>query len=262
MVSANASTTECNHLAGLAQCSNDNNAASIDHLESSAPEVLNNCSSSSRIAFGSLKAISQLKVRLDSLCSDFQDPPSHELSACKMAFEILQQTRIGAISVLAATESNHTCPCIAALTWAPPWLQSFILQPCELLGTLLLPQEPLTRLLLSFYALVSQEYLDLVLPLLDQRLEAPVDASSDWFALSLTRTQACALDIYAHWSVLMSLVEEKSWWIGRLPVATLDGVLNRYGTGFTQRLWPECEEQGEWWPGEMLRVLRDTRTDG
>jgi hypothetical protein len=124
----------------------------------------------------------------------------------------------------------------------------------------LLPAEPLTRLLLSFYAQVPQSYLDLVLPLLDQSLGRPVGASSDWFALSLTRTQALALDVYAHWSVLMFLVAEESWWIRLLPEVTLTGLVNRYGSDFVRSFWPECSGQEEWWPAEMLQRLRDVRT--
>lgn len=113
------------------------------------------------------------------------------------------------------------------------------------------PDDPLTRQFLTFLARVPASYLDLVLPLLEKRLASPVAASP----VELTKQQALALDIYAHWSVLMVLVEEESWWIGNLPIVTLRGMVNRYGEGFVGRSWGEEEEK--WWPGRMLSIWSD-----
>lgn len=238
-------------LANISQGLNKAVRTAIDSPGSSAS------SASKTITFGSRQALIRLGVRLNSLCSECNDPLNHELIACKKAFEVLEQIRDSVEAVLESSKPGYLSPRISIPSRSPSWLQSFIRLPCKLEGTTLLPHDPLTRLLLSFYAQVPQQYLDLVLPLLDQRLETPADPFTDCLALSLSRTQAFALDVYAHWSVLMSLVEEQSWWIGRLPVTTLDGAVNRYGTAFVRRLWPECGEQEEWWPGEMLRVLRN-----
>lgn len=206
-------------------------------------------------------AWSKLQVRLDLLHHDMDVPLDHEASACEAALGVLVELRACAIAVLSSpcsrrlriegTSSKHTMG----------WLDSFVHWPCRVDSKPLLPAEPLTRLLLSFYAQVPQAYLELVLPLLDQRLEHPVGESPDWFALSLTRTQALALDIYAHWSVLMFLAAERSWWIGTLPEVTLTGLVNRYGSNFVTRLWPECGNQKEWWPAEMLRKLADHKNE-
>lgn len=233
--------------------------ALVDSHKSSSNEIL----LMSRITIdGSRQALVRLEVRLRSLCFESNDPTSLKISACRVAFEILEQIRNSVESVLNSCRPEYLSSSIASPTQSPPWLEYFIHLPCELRGTILLPHDPITRLLLSFYAQVPQQYLDLILPLLDERLEQPVDAFSDGLELDLTRTQAFALDIYAHWSVLMSIVEENSWWIGRLPVTTLDGLVNRYGLGFVKRLWPECGEQEEWWPGEMLPILRDNKRTG
>jgi hypothetical protein len=107
---------------------------------------------------------------------------------------------------------------------------------------------------------VPQFYLDLVLPLLDQRLESPLTVHT--LPVTLIRTQALALDIYAHWSVLMFLVEKESWWIGTLPEVTLEGMVNRYGEGLVKRFWGGArdeEEAEKWWPGWMLGVLKDAK---
>src|SRR5690242_835 len=227
--------------------------ASVDSLNSSSNESL----IMSRIIIGgSRQALVRLGVRLHSLCFESNIPINLELSACRLAFKILEQIRNSVESVLNSCRPGYLSSSIASPTRSSSWLDHFIHLPCELGGTTLLPHDHLTRIMLSFYAQVPQQYLDLTLPLLDQRLERPVNDFSDGFTLNLTRTQAFALDIYAHWSVLMSIVEENSWWIGRLPVTTLDGLVNRYGLRFVKRLWPECGEQEEWWPGEMLPMLR------
>ncbi|KZM20142.1 sequence-specific DNA binding RNA polymerase II transcription factor [Ascochyta rabiei] len=243
------------NLANISQGMNKATRTAFGSTESSASKEIP--STSKTITVGSRQALVRLGLRLNSLCSEYNDPLNHELIACKKAFEVLEQIRDGVEPVLDFSKPGYLSPRISIPSRSPSWLRSFICLPCELGGTTLLPHDPLTRLLLSFYAQVPQQYLDIVLPLLDQRLETPADPFSDWLALGLSRTQAFALDVYAHWSVLMSLVEEQSWWIGRLPVTTLDGSVNRYGTAFARRLWPECGEQEEWWPGEMLRVLRN-----
>lgn len=130
----------------------------------------------------------------------------------------------------------------------------------------------MTRPLLSLLVHAPQAYLDFVLPLLDQRLEGPAPSetgSTDkaQAGLDLNVEQALALDIYAHWSVLMFLVSEESWWIGKLPDITLAGLVNRFGDNFVRKLWPddggrvdgegEGEGIGEWWPGSMLRIHRE-----
>jgi hypothetical protein len=118
------------------------------------------------------------------------------------------------------------------------------------------PNEPRTRNFLTFLSQVPQEYLDIVLPLLDQRLESPVYASP----ATLTPAEALALDIYAHWSVLMFLVGDESWFIGDLPVVTLRGMINRYGESFAGRWCFEDATEKKWWPGSMLRIWEDVKS--
>jgi hypothetical protein len=113
-----------------------------------------------------------------------------------------------------------------------------------------------TRNYLTFLSQVPQEYLDIVLPLLDQRLESPIGDSQ----AVLTPAQALALDIYAHWSVLMFLVGDQSWFIGDLPVVTLQGMMNRYGEGFAVRSSFEVAPETKWWPGSMLRIWQDVKS--
>ncbi|KAF2832164.1 hypothetical protein CC86DRAFT_366046 [Ophiobolus disseminans] len=220
------------------------------------------------VASTSQSAFSKLKNRLYSAQMAQIGRPNSFLSACSAAFDIMEDIRSTAFSTTCSSASplfrnpktnlvNHESTCCSRIA---PWLRSFAGHFFPAQSTAPRPTEPLTRFFLSFLVQVPQEYLDLTLPLLDQRLERPIGTSSDRAIVNLTQDQTLALDIYAHWSVLMFLVEEESWWIGKLPEATLTGMVNRYGTDFVNQLWPEIGYgEGQWWPGSMLNILRETK---
>jgi hypothetical protein len=225
---------------------------------------------SAMVAATSQSAFFKLQKRLESTLLYQSDYPNHSLSVCNAAFEILDQIRSSAFCTINSSPSplpsissrvtDTLSPEPKSFSRISPWLRSFASRSFVVQSTTPQPTEPLTRFLLSFLVQVPQEYLDLVLPLLDQRLENPMSASSGRIPAELTQMQALALDIYAHWSVLMFLVEEESWWIGTLPVVTLAGMVNQYGDGFISRLWPENgPEKGQWWPGSMLNIFRDIK---
>lgn len=204
------------------------------------------------IAATSQAALSKLQERLESLLHSCVSHERNQSSACAAAFEFLVNIRTDTFS-----PSDSSAPRLAGLTAKEPrtgsWLRCYAKRHATPR-----PTEPLTYSFLAFFVQAPQEYLDLVLPLLDQRLES-LPASGHTLP-QLTKGQALALDIYAHWSVLMFLVEEESWWIGKLPIVTLTGMLNRYGDNFIGGLWPEeSNSQKQWWPGSMLRILREVK---
>lgn len=225
------------------------------------------------LAATSQEAFTKLQERLSLLSlysadNSYETPSQQQgtqdsLAACSTALESLIQMRYKAFGTSNATDStSQSYPVIdffkakdASQSQVSPWLRSYFIR-----AAIPQPSQQLTRYFLTFLVQAPQAYLDLVLPLLDQRLENPIGASSEDVLPELTREQALALDIYAHWSVLMFLVEEESWWIGKLPIITLTGMLNRYGDDFVARLWPECERGSEkWWPGSMLAILREIK---
>ncbi|KAF2006659.1 putative C6 finger domain protein [Amniculicola lignicola CBS 123094] len=203
------------------------------------------------IAATSQAALSKLQERLNShLREDGHE--QNQSSACAAAFEVLVNIRTETLS-----HSDSSAQLSARITTKEPrtgsWMRCYASR-----HAIPQPTEPLTYFFLAFLVQAPQAYLDLVLPLLDQRLESP-PVPSDTIP-QFTKEQALALDIYAHWSVLMFLVEDESWWIGKLPIVTLTGMLNRYGDSFVGRLWPgERHSQGQWWPGRMLRILREVK---
>ncbi|KAL4916472.1 hypothetical protein BDW62DRAFT_218679 [Aspergillus aurantiobrunneus] len=201
-------------------------------------------------------AFSKLRERID--WAFFYTSPNDSLSASAGAFDVLSTLRSAVFP--SSTYHPPLPPSMTetpSLPQVPPWLVSFTARPSTPS-----PPEHMTRPFLSFLVHAPQKYLDLVLPLLDKRLEGPSRHSSP---AELSVEEALALDIYAHWSVLMFLVEEESWWVGKLPNITLSGMINRYGDGFVARLWPVNmtgrarggEGHGEWWPSSMLRIERE-----
>ncbi|KAL4817769.1 hypothetical protein BDW67DRAFT_183568 [Aspergillus spinulosporus] len=200
------------------------------------------------------------------------DPANRSLVACADAYKVLSTLRTGVFPPDPSSPPLPLPPSMAqmpTLPQVPPWLVSFTARPSTPS-----PTDHMTRPLLSFLVHAPQAYLDFVLPLLDQRLEGPVSSRTGGTdearaGLELNVEQALALDIYAHWSVLMFLVGEESWWIGKLPDITLMGLVNRFGDDFVRKMWPddggrvnregegEEEGEGEWWPGSMLRIHKE-----
>jgi hypothetical protein len=69
------------------------------------------------------------------------------------------------------------------------------------------------------------------------------------------------LDIYAHWSISMFLVEEESWFISWLPGVMLKRIAIRYSEGYVEKLWSrDMTEKQNWWPGSMLRIWADIKS--
>ena len=215
-------------------------------------------SSTSEVAF------SKLQGRLESMSLSHDDTRNSSFAACAAAFQVLENIRINAFAPSSRIPSTGVAG--STLGESAPELVSPPSQVASWLSTYASghavpqPAEPLTRPFLAFLVQVPEAYLDLVLPLLDRRLEGPIVALPGDFANELTDEQALALDIYAHWSVLMFLTEEESWWIGRLPIVTLTSMVKTYGDDFVTKLGPDrSDTQEHWWPGSMLTILRELK---
>jgi len=204
------------------------------------------------ISTTSQSAFSKLQERLDLASFYHSEECVEDLTACKAAFKTVDSLRIRAFSPAEEVLTSAPVP----LPKMPPWLRSFVSRAENPSS-----HDTLTSFFLRFLVQAPQEYLDIVLPLLDQRLESPIDESSeDSPVVGLTTVQAIALDVYAHWSVLMFLVEDDSWWIGTLPDVTLTGMVNAYGDDFVSKLIPGSgSEPAKWWPGSMLNILREVK---
>lgn len=212
----------------------------------------------------SQRAFSKLEDRLKFAFESGTKSQKKALSACYDAFLALKDIRCKAFATtdLPSTSSlnelgERSLNVESGLPLqVPPWLRSLADG-----STVPLSDEPLTKFLLNYLVEVPQAYLDLVLPLLDQRLETPIGSSPTNLLVELTREQALALDIYAHWSALMFPIEDESWWIGSLPDVTLTGMVNRFGDDFVANSCLEIPLAREkWWPGGMLNIWQEIKT--
>ncbi|KAH7086601.1 hypothetical protein FB567DRAFT_528323 [Paraphoma chrysanthemicola] len=205
-------------------------------------------------------AFMRLRRHLE-FCSSRYDQNDEEIAACRAAVEVLEHLKKAGLEAKPSTASpGAQSPEIAtraSLQLSAP-LRSFARHSFALSADSPQPTHALTRFFLTFLIRVPQSYFDFILPLLDQRLESPC------LPIELTHAQALALDVYAHWSVLMFLVEKEGWWIGSLPEVTLEGMVNRYGEGFVKGAYGGNGEvdggKEKWWPGWMLRTLKDARS--
>jgi len=211
------------------------------------------------LAATSETAFVKLQERLESTFSYHSSGLKDSLSACSAAFAVLSNIR-------STTFSNSPPDGLLEQSFQPQLVSLPEVAPWSWFRSLAdrsetpMPTGPLTRFLLTFLFQTPQAYIDLVLPLLDQRLERPDTSTSDSLSVELTMEQALALDIYAHWSVLMFLAEEEAWWIGDLPFVTLSGLVTTYGDDFVTRIWPEtCAQREQWWPRCMLNILQEIK---
>nr|KAK5443047.1 hypothetical protein LTR18_005724 [Exophiala xenobiotica] len=150
--------------------------------------------------------------------------------------------------------SEHTIYCSVSpdslLSQAPGWLRNFVLRRPQATHT-----DPLVRTFLAFFRRVSKTYVDLLLPLLEPQTDGDnVDDEHE-----LTAAAILALDVYAHWLVLMLLVEEEAWWVGNFPFVALQGLVARYGDGLLGTSADRQQQQQQWWPASMLEVATRLR---
>lgn len=216
------------------------------------------------LAATSQAALSKLRERLDFTSRHhsehyYEQRPDQAMSACGVALDLLADLRDGAFAASSpfptVVEVETVDPKTGTLSQLAPWLRAYITRSSY-------PEagEPLTRPFLAFLVQSPPEYLDILLPLLDKRPESADTNPLHGVPEDLTSVQALALDIYAHWSVFMFLVEEETWWISKLPVMTLSGMLSRFGNDFVARRWPESvHSQDSWWPRSMLTILQQIR---
>jgi hypothetical protein len=114
-------------------------------------------------------------------------------------------------------------------------------------------------LLFTFFFSSPQEYIDSLLALLDEPSDGPIEETYN--NPRLTDVEVLSLDIYAHWLVLLVLVEVESWWVRNFPILGLQSLIRRYKNYLVEDIkLPHGENVGEkWWPASMLEVIIQVR---
>lgn len=135
-----------------------------------------------------------------------------------------------------------------------PWLRSYLGRVTS--STSPTPSKPLRRTIMAFLNRVPLEYLHLVQSMLDRIPVVGHVNCMDWDVSmsAATPTQQLAIDIFAHWLILVMLLDGV-WWIGGIGEWELGRVLSfadAQGWGI------ELTEPGErWWPESMYNVKKE-----
>jgi hypothetical protein len=133
--------------------------------------------------------------------------------------------------------------------WLPevqPWLRNYLARV-----TSLTKSRPPRRTIMAFLSRVPPEYLDLVQPTLDSLpIRNSGNAATTPKGLLLPETsvaQRLSMDIFAHWLVLVMLLDGV-WWIGGIGAWELGRVIAARGV-----------EEEDWWPESIYRVGKELR---
>ncbi|KAI9699489.1 MAG: hypothetical protein M1836_003100 [Candelina mexicana] len=189
------------------------------------------------------QALSQLQRRIES---GLATPQADENSASVFdAYDILNDimsrtfTDCRESDISFGNSTHFPVAPDSLLAQAPGWLRKFVLRRPRPA-----PTEPLVRSFLAFFSSASKTYVNLLLPLLESQTDNVDDEPE------LATAEVLALDVYAHWLVLMLLVEKEAWWVGEFPFLALQGLCARYGDRFSDI----SLIQEQWWPAGMLEV--------
>lgn len=245
-------------------------------------------------------ALEKLSDRVNIL-SGPDGPSIAPASPCKAAFEILAQIFSDMLLVPEPNQGSlHGCsdctygrpPHPDVSGWVRRWL-SFGMHAHAHHEHM--PRKPPSKIIIAFLGRLPQSYVDLVKPMLDAEpqghREAPLvssnsssgaevrptdDPAENYFTLNLTENltgqneasqasilleQTVALEIFAHWLVLVLLLED-NWAFEGLALLELRRAVATITSSYTM-LRPqlsdaigmhELETNDEWWPESMCRI--------
>ncbi|KAL7942557.1 hypothetical protein V8C42DRAFT_354703 [Trichoderma barbatum] len=208
-------------------------------------------------------ALGKLEARAQTVWIDENDPSTHapkahnsELQACLTALRLLD-TRF--TTVFASDQSNSEPSQaesasagfhLGRLDKASPWLRKYLAHV-----TSATPSKLWRRAIMAFLNHVPFEYLQLVQSALDFMPVAVEQDGRTSFneALPLGAAQQLAMHIFAHWLVLVMLLDGV-WWIGGIGQWELGRILSFIEA---QGWISESTGIGEtWWPKSMYAVQK------
>lgn len=169
-----------------------------------------------------------------------------ELQACLEAIKALRRWPEDYLSMASSSAWSQSLfsqeyPPLAGLAGLPPWLRNYLARVTE--------KSPPCRTAMSFISQVPPQYLDLVQTILDRLPHQ--NAGDDYYgALHYSEpgvngvVQRLAIDIFAHWLVLVMLLDDV-WWIGGIGAWELGRVV------------AAMQMTEDWWPESMYKVWRE-----
>ncbi|KAL6890940.1 hypothetical protein GGI43DRAFT_210686 [Trichoderma evansii] len=209
-------------------------------------------------------ALEKLNVRAQAICieeSDFgiydQNIHNSDLQACLTSLKLLEELFAAVFSTgQSRPESSQTSYTASSLSHfgkldkASPWLRKYLATV-----TSATPSKVLRRTIMAFLNHVPIEYLQLVQSSLDYMPVAvgQTNCNSPEQVAPLSAAQRLAMNIFAHWLVLVMLLDGV-WWIGSIGQWELGRILS---FAETQDWAPEFTKTEEsWWPKSMYAVQK------
>lgn len=179
-------------------------------------------------------------------------PRAPDLESCFVALEILRSIVDDVFSAEPSTTTATTAPdadfhLLSQLSDVSPWLRSYLARV-----TSATQPKPLRRIITSFLNRVPADFLNLVQMTLDMIPLGGLDEEGGIDMAESGPAARLAMDIFAHWLVLVMLLDGV-WWIGGTGAWELERVV-----GFMRRSgWVEA--RGGWWPESMHRVVTEAK---
>ena len=156
------------------------------------------------------------------------------------------------------SQSKFDPPSLGQLSTVSSWLRSYV---ARVTSSTLAPR-PLRRVIMAFINRVPAEFLSLVQTTLDSiGVQTGNDhqgswESSDFDLQNVSAAHKLAIDIFAHWAVLLMLLDGV-WWIGDIGTWELGRVVSFVrAQGWLNSLTGAGEH---WWPESMYNVGRELR---
>jgi hypothetical protein len=207
--------------------------------------------------------------------SGFATSPAHGISsgleACLTTLDVLRDIVVEVFATrnspppAAATPDPHVLQLAShapgQLASVSPWVRSYAAR----VTSAVTHSRPLRRIIMSFLNQVSTEYFELVQAALGF-VSATTDPSEDafwdgtnWQSPALDAPHWLALNIFAHWLVLVMLLDGV-WWIGGVGTWELERVVKIMRSTSCSGLPAELDNG--WWPESMYRVGKELEKHG
>ncbi|KAJ5719887.1 C6 transcription factor [Penicillium malachiteum] len=187
-----------------------------------------------------------------------------DLQACQISLEILKKIVLETFCMglrlpdsgtpqnrsLHLSQQTTNVDELGQLLDIAPWLHRYTASI-----TSILPSKLPRRFIMAFIHKVPTQFLTLVEGIMGLIHTETTDPSSSAMVYpTISFAHQLALDIFAHWLVLVTLVSDV-WWIGNIGIWELKHIIS-----FTQRLRDQMNVWGkneDWWPKSMLHVAEE-----
>lgn len=214
-------------------------------------------------------AIDKLRQKVQRTRDEINNTNDVDTNVCTRALKILEsiisETLPGIIIINktsnpASPADTHDESFIGRLSLVAPWLRAYTARVTsnsgisnEVAGSL--TAHPMRRKITSFLNRVDAEYLSLVQETLERMALPEVGETNQTIGPGCSEEEStesrCVMDIFAHWLVLMCLLDGV-WWIGGIGMWELGRVVKYMEGSEVPKIGQEKEEA--WWPASMYKI--------